>query len=128
MTKYPEDWIRIVEALLFVFSLSFPVTGFDVTLAPIGSPLPFKLGVEDLCTALPGEPGLLEGELAHVHVVPAGHQQDGSPAGVELHLAGDPETVEVSVPPASDTGVVVGGIDEGNLEQAMFEFTSCLFL
>ena len=116
MTKYPEDWIRIVEALLFVFSLSSPVTGFDVTLAPIGSPLPFKLGVEDLCTALPGEPGLLEGELAHVHVVPAGHQQDRRLALVQLHLPSDPTTcnetacllrlydnltVKVGVPPAS---------------------------
>ena len=40
--------------------------------------------------SLPGEAGLLEGELAHVHVVPASDQEDGRLTLVQLHLSPNP--------------------------------------
>ena len=64
------------------------------------APLFLKLGLQDLRSSLPGEPSLLQAQLAHVHVVLPGHQEYRSPAGVELHLPGNPEPVKVSVPPA----------------------------
>ena len=63
-------------------------------------PLFVKLGLQDLGSPLPGEPGLLQAQLAHVHVVLPGHQEYRSPPGVELHLPGDPGSVKVSKPPA----------------------------
>ena len=64
------------------------------------APLFLKLRLQDLRSPLPGKPGLLQAQLAHVHVVLPGHQEYRSPPGVELHLPGDPGSIEVSEPPA----------------------------
>ena len=79
-----------MEAPSFVFSRSFAVAGLDITLPPVRPPFPLELSVQNLSPSLPGEAGLLEGELAHVHVVPASDQEDGRLTLVQLHLSPNP--------------------------------------
>lgn len=59
-----------------------------------------ELALENLGALLVRETGLLEAQLAHVHVVDAGDEQNARFVLVELHLARDPLAVEVRVPEA----------------------------
>merc|ERR1719285_1399817 len=62
-------------------------------------PLLLKLMLQDLSAPLPGESGVFKAKLAHLHVVLAGHKEDGLSAGMQLHLTPDPVPIEVSKPP-----------------------------
>ena len=64
------------------------------------APLLLKLVFKDLCTSLPRQPGVVEAELAHLHVVLAGQQEHRLPPRMQLHLPTDPVPVEVGKPPA----------------------------
>ena len=64
------------------------------------APLLFKLVFKDLRTPLPREPGVVEAELAHLHVVLAGQQEHRLPPRMKLHLPTYPVPIEVGKPPA----------------------------
>lgn len=71
-------------------------------------------------TSFPAETGLLQSQLAHLHVVDAGHEQDGLLIRMQLHLATNPIAVKVGIPPALVAVAHFGaGLDEGDLEVAL---------
>ena len=82
------------------------------------APLLLKLVFKDLRTPLPREPGVVEAELAHLHVVLAGQQEHRLPPRVQLHLPTDPVPVEVGKPPALRS-FVTSWFDERDPEETL---------
>jgi hypothetical protein len=84
--------------------------------------------LQNLSTPFPGQPGLLQAELAHLHIVNAGHQEDRRLLRVQLHLPGHIVAVKVGIPPAALVGVlgrIVGRPDERNAEVTVHRGCGC---
>ena len=82
------------------------------------APLLLKLMFKDLRTPLPRQPGVVEAELAHLHVVLAGQQEHRLPPRMKLHLPPDPVPVEVGKPPALRS-FVTSWLDERDPEETL---------
>ena len=63
-----------------LFPILFALTWFLISRTSVLAPLLLKLMLKDLGSPLPGEPGVVEAKLAHLHVVLASQQQDRVPA------------------------------------------------
>lgn len=95
--------ITLVPSSPFTFGpgvMIAPVRRSRVRGAPEFAPLPLKFVAENFGAPFPGQAGLLQLQLAHLHVVAAGDQQDRFLIRVQLHLPADPVPVKVGVPPA----------------------------
>lgn len=72
-----------------------------VGLSSVAQPLLLKVRLQDLGAPFARQTSLLQAQLAHLHVVDAGHQQNRRLVLVQLHLAGHVLAVKVGVPPAA---------------------------
>lgn len=95
----------------------------EVLDAPAALPNFLKLSRQNLSPALPSQARLFEIQLTHLHVILTSHKKDGWLVRMELHLPGNPRSIEVGVPPAFllvlGVFVLVGRADERNAEEAL---------
>ena len=91
--------VKKIESNIILVSHLGRSRQFGVGLSSVLAPLSLKLVIENFSSATSRQSGLGQRQLAHLHVVVSGHQENRDFVGFHFHLTYDPATVEVSVPP-----------------------------
>ena len=78
---------------------------FGVRFAAVAHPFPLELVIQNLRTTTSRQTGFGQRQLAHLHIVFPGDEQDRRLVSLHFHLTNDPAAVEVRIPP--ETIVIV---------------------